>query len=78
MARFIAATLGDELSPSLVAAVHDRTGGNPLFMTEVVRILVHEGRRDWDGGVPEGVREVIGIRLDRLSPSATRCCVSPP
>ena len=72
VARFIAATLGDEPSPSLVAAVHDRTAGNPLFMTEIVRILVQEGKRDWDGGVPEGVREVIGIRLDRLSPECNQ------
>ena len=55
-----------------MAAVHDRTAGNPLFMTEIVRILVHEGKRDWDGGVPEGVREVIGIRLDRLSPECNQ------
>jgi DNA-binding SARP family transcriptional activator len=72
VASFIAATLGDEASPSLVAAVHDRTAGNPLFMTEIVRILVHEGKRDWDGGVPEGVREVIGIRLDRVSPECNQ------
>jgi DNA-binding SARP family transcriptional activator len=68
VASFMGTALGEDPSPSLVAAVHDRTGGNPLFMTEVVRILVQEGRRDWDGGVPEGVREVIGLRLDKLSP----------
>jgi DNA-binding SARP family transcriptional activator len=67
VSSFIAASLGEEPPPSLVTEVYDRTAGNPLFMTEVVRILGHEGRRDWVG-VPEGVREVIGIRLDRLPP----------
>src|SRR5262249_13451150 len=45
-------------------------------VTEIVRLLDQEGkltpeaiieRRDWSVGVPEGVREVIGRRVDRLS-----------
>ena len=36
VARFITATLGEEPSPSLVAMVHHRTEGNPLFVTEFV------------------------------------------
>jgi len=47
-----------------------------LFVTEVVRLLVQEGelgqgesgqRDSWSVRIPEGVREVIGRRLDRLS-----------
>ena len=56
--------------------MHTQTEGNPLFVTEVVRLLVQEGeltseqlgkRNSWSVRIPEGVREVIGRRLDRLS-----------
>ena len=77
--RFLEETLGVAPPDALVAAVHAQTEGNPLFVTEVVRLLVQEGkltpetlleRRDWSMGVPQGVRDVIGRRLDRLS---SRC-----
>lgn len=60
----------------MVEAVYRQTEGNPLFVTEVVRLLVQEGeltqervgeRDSWNVRIPEGVREVIGRRLDRLS-----------
>ena len=59
--------------------VHSQTEGNPLFVTETVRLLIQEGRHriwpvmrragttSWEIRIPEGVREVIGRRLDRLS-----------
>jgi DNA-binding SARP family transcriptional activator len=75
--RFLAATIGVAPPEELVRAVHEQTEGNPLFVTEIVRLLDQEGKltpeaitESGDGsvGVPEGVREVIGRRLDRLSP----------
>jgi predicted ATPase len=71
----------------LAQAVYTHTEGNPLFVTEVVRLLVQEGglsdavgahgraplppgtapRDSWTVGILEGVREVIGHRLNRLS-----------
>ena len=61
----------------LVDAIHTQTEGNPLFVTETVRLLIQEGefstdqvsRSDssWNIRIPEGVREVIGRRLDKLS-----------
>jgi DNA-binding CsgD family transcriptional regulator/tetratricopeptide (TPR) repeat protein len=62
--------------PGLVAALHGQTEGNPLFVTEVVRLLVEEGQlgpdrlqqgRTLSTSIPDGVREVIGRRLNRLS-----------
>ena len=72
--------------------MHTQTEGNPLFVTEVVRLLAQEGqltarparpsrpagigepvegraaeRESWTVRIPEGVREVIGRRLNRLS-----------
>jgi tetratricopeptide (TPR) repeat protein len=74
VARFITLTAGTEPPPELVAAVHQETEGNPFFVTEVVRLLVAEGRlerppsgRTWSVSIPESVREVVGRRLSRLS-----------
>jgi tetratricopeptide (TPR) repeat protein len=74
--RFIQVTSGIEPPGALARAVHSQTEGNPLFVTEVVRLLVQEGeltaqnvqeRESWEIRVPEGVREVLGRRLNRLS-----------
>jgi len=58
-------------SADLVTAIHERTDGNPLFVQEYVRLLESEGPADaladdrrWP--VPEGVREVIERRVERL------------
>ena len=70
--RYIEMTTATTAPPGLAAAVHDRTEGNPFFVGEVVRLLAGDGRlgasADWMGSIPDGVREVIGRRLDRLSP----------
>jgi DNA-binding SARP family transcriptional activator/tetratricopeptide (TPR) repeat protein len=77
VARFIEETIGLPPPPELARAVHRQAEGNPLFMTEVVRLLVQEQAlteetldetRDWSLRLPEGVKQVIGRRLDRLSP----------
>ena len=74
--RFIEMTSGHSPPRGLAEAVHTQTEGNPLFVTEVVRLLVQEGELggdnvretdSWTIGIPEGVREVIGRRLNRLS-----------
>ena len=77
--RFIEMASGIAPPSGLVDAVHTQTEGNPLFVTEVVRLLVQEGDLGAEGGVersasggwtvriPEGVREVIGRRLNQLS-----------
>ena len=75
VARFIELASGVTPPSGMLEAVHRQTEGNPLFVTEVVRLLVQEGeltqesgqRDSWIVRIPEGVREVIGRRLDRLS-----------
>ncbi len=79
---FFAAAAGHELEDAdleLARAVHAETAGNPFFVGEVLRHLRESGaviRREgrWtngtpvaDLGIPEGVREVVGRRLRRLS-----------
>jgi DNA-binding CsgD family transcriptional regulator/tetratricopeptide (TPR) repeat protein len=73
-ARFIEATAGIRPPQRLTATIYAHTEGNPLFVKEVVRFLSE--RRELVPGemggpqdirIPEGVREVIGQRLNRLS-----------
>jgi DNA-binding SARP family transcriptional activator len=66
------------LKPSrqLVAELHAETGGNPLFVSETVRLLAAEGRLERDAParilIPESVRETIGRRLRGLSGECRR------
>lgn len=60
-------------SSALAASIHTETEGNAFFVGEVVRHLVETGGFGTPTapiGVPEGVREVIGHRLTRLSEAA--------
>ncbi len=61
---------------AMAGAVHGETEGNPLFVGEVLR---HLAETDWvadEHGIPEGVRDVIGRRLSRLSERANRVLAS--
>ena len=65
-------TSGAPSPPGLAEAVQEQTEGNPFFVGEVVRLLASEGKLTGGGSVaelqiPQGVREVVGRRLDRLS-----------
>lgn len=75
-------TAGQRLGPGgtrLSETLWDETEGNPFFVAEIVRHLIETGDiyRDEDGrwssrpirelGLPEGIREVIGRRLSRLT-----------
>jgi DNA-binding SARP family transcriptional activator len=63
---------------ALAAAIHDETEGNPLFVTELVRLLSQEQRLQdaattpWRASIPQGMREVIAHRLRHLSPDCRR------
>jgi predicted ATPase len=76
---FIAVTTGRDASDALVRAVFEMTEGNPFFIHETVRLLDAEGRlgtatpeTPWSMSLPQGVREVIGRRLDQLSSECNR------
>ena len=76
---------GGHEPPSVFAhAVTEETEGNPFFVQEVLRhlaeagVIFEEGGR-WNSrlaiaemGIPQGVRDVIGRRLSRLSPQSRR------
>jgi DNA-binding CsgD family transcriptional regulator len=72
--QFIEMTAGIQPSPKLVETIYAHTEGNPFFLKEITRLLSERGelRAAEIGGpegirIPEGVREVIGQRLNRLS-----------
>ncbi|SDC77406.1 Transcriptional regulatory protein, C terminal [Geodermatophilus telluris] len=46
--------------------LRERTDGNPLFVRELTRLLVAEGRGAARTGVPTGVRDVLRRRVERL------------
>jgi DNA-binding CsgD family transcriptional regulator/tetratricopeptide (TPR) repeat protein len=64
VAAQLADVTGWEVPDSVVAAVWRRTGGNPFFVGELGRLLVSSS----DGQLPDGVRDAVRDRLDRLSP----------
>ena len=84
VAAMLAALAGQDPPGPLVEVIFSETEGNPFFVEEVFRHLSEEGRLlDENGGfraglrideldVPEGVRLVIGRRLQRLGEEARR------
>ncbi len=75
---FIAAATGTPPPGWLAASLYRQTEGNPLFLREIVRFLEQQGLFGADFAtapaslpaairIPEGVREVIGRRLNLLS-----------
>jgi tetratricopeptide (TPR) repeat protein len=74
MTGLIEGILDGSASETLVAAVHRKTEGNPLFVVEVVRLLAEEGQLETREEpvplritIPPRVKEVIGRRLELLS-----------
>lgn len=74
--RFIEVASGTIPPAKLVDSVQAQVEGNPLFLTEVVRLLVQEGqlteealntRERWTISLPEGARGLIGRRLAQMS-----------
>ena len=71
---------GNRFPPELVALIHERTDGNPLFMVNTIDHLIHEQliEAHEDGwqltapidtvklGVPDSIRQLIETQVDRL------------
>lgn len=72
----IGALLGAAPSDALVAAVHEKTEGNPLFIREAVRLLASTGSAEQPGRpgvpIPGSVRALIQQRLAPLSADAVQ------
>jgi AAA ATPase domain len=70
-----------EVAGSWPAYVHARTGGNPLFVRELTRVLMQQGRLAGavsDVQVPANLRRMAGCRLDGQSRLRDRDLPRPP
>ncbi len=65
-ARLIRAIAGHQPDPATVAALVERTAGNPFYLAESARLLGSEGGLIAVSKVPEGVRDVLRRRFARL------------
>jgi DNA-binding CsgD family transcriptional regulator len=81
--QLLASTAQQTIPQPLAELLHRRTDGNPLFVHEMLRYVLESGlveRRDGAlrrvgeetlaGRIPEGLRDVVGKRLSRLSSTA--------
>jgi DNA-binding NarL/FixJ family response regulator len=68
---FIENTVSETLSPEILKSLYEKTEGNPLFVSEVARILQQENFNQASSQmaieIPEGIQEAIGRRLNQLS-----------
>ena len=71
-AAYIGAAANIEPAPVVLDRIVEETEGNPFFLSEVVNLLTQEGTLTKtslsDIAIPDGVREALGRRLDRISP----------
>jgi DNA-binding CsgD family transcriptional regulator len=71
--HFIGRSDGELPPEGLVETIYSRTEGNPFFVIEVVRLMTERQELSGEDAavssefmIPEGVRDVIGQRLNRL------------
>jgi tetratricopeptide (TPR) repeat protein len=71
-AAYIRAAANVEPAAVVLDRIVEETEGNPFFLSEVVNLLTQEGTLAKtslsDIAIPDGVREALGRRLDRISP----------
>jgi tetratricopeptide (TPR) repeat protein len=74
VAHFLALTTGMAPAEPVVTSLHQRTEGNPFFLTEMVRLLMAEDgaaafctpQTESRLALPQSVREAIGLRVRPL------------
>jgi predicted ATPase len=57
------------LPKEVIEGVSERTGGVPLFVEEVTRLLVERGERGGVQAIPLTLQQSLAARLDRLGPA---------
>jgi predicted ATPase len=82
VAAYVAGRLGGPVAAALTAFIAERTDGNALFMVNMLEHLVQQGHVVHRSGgwtlrpeaeavsVPEGLRQLLGRRLEALKPEA--------
>ena len=83
VSELVTGLVGKPAPPEVASSIYAETEGNPFFVEEVVAHLREVGALDPSGdwssavtveewGIPEGLREVIGRRLQQLEEPAAR------
>jgi len=57
------------LSEEVIEGVRERTGGVPLFVEEVTRLLLERGEQGGVQAIPPTLQQSLTARLDRLGPA---------
>src|SRR5271163_2276544 len=57
------------LSQDVIAGVSERSGGVPLFVEEVTRLLLERGEQGGVQAIPPTLQQSLAARLDRLGPA---------
>ena len=57
------------LSKEVIEGVSERTGGVPLFVEEVTRLLLERGEQGGAQAIPLTLQQSLAARLDRLGPA---------
>jgi len=69
-AALVAARADHALEPGCAGRLQEYTAGNPFFIEEMVRSLGETHPRTYDAAqVPDGVRETLLLRFERLAPA---------
>lgn len=77
VALLLSDALGADPAPPVVTDLHRRTGGNPFFLVELLRLLAseHDLHAEPEArlrhAIPAGVRDVVRRRMARLSSDAS-------
>jgi DNA-binding CsgD family transcriptional regulator len=64
---YLRATTTGRVDPALPGRIHRRSGGNPLFVREIVRAIGASS-----GGLPDSLRPLVGARLAGVSAACRR------
>ena len=79
LSRYIELTTGQTAPGDLVAAIYEQSEGNPLFFGELVQLIATDERLTTlvagpvgRLAIPQRLREVMGLRLRRLSEGCVR------
>ena len=73
LSEYVAQVIGRDVDDAVIAALDARTEGNPLFVSEIIRLMLSEGSAvsgsvAMPDEIPEGVHETIARYVARLSP----------
>ena len=73
-AGYIRTAANVQPAPSVLDKIFEETEGNPFFLSEVVNLMAQEGTLTKESvsdiAIPDGVREALGRRLNRISEEA--------